>query len=72
MTNDGKFKLRNRRAAHLDEPTVRWVLDRYIIDHWTQRRIATATGVHIGTIGRIVRNETWTNIPRPEPSAPVS
>jgi hypothetical protein len=51
----------------LTEDTVKWALDRYFIDRWTQRRIANATGVCLGTIGRIVRGETWVNIKRPTP-----
>jgi transcriptional regulator with XRE-family HTH domain len=67
--NKGSFKPRNHRAARLTEDTVRWALDRYFIDRWTQRRIALATGVSLGTIGRITRGETWLNVPRPAPLA---
>jgi hypothetical protein len=66
--NAGRFKPRNKRAARLTEDTVRWALDRYFVDRWTQRRIATATGVSLGTIGRITRGETWATVTRPKPT----
>lgn len=57
------FRIHNTRAAKATGEMVVWIRERYT-EGWSQGRLSRETGLGIGQIGRIVRNEAWKQLPQ--------
>jgi len=68
----GKFLRGNIKAAVLTAELVREIRHKYHILGYTQGQLAREYQINVNTVGRIVRGETWQDVPlapAPEPSA---
>lgn len=60
-----RFPMGNTKAGKLNGLQVADIRVKYHQEGWSQGRLAREFQVTIGTIGRIVRGETWQNSPHP-------
>lgn len=62
---DRFFPMGNSKAGKLTRTQVIDIRVKYHQEEWSQGRLARYFGVTIGTIGRIVRGETWQTVQHP-------
>lgn len=58
----GRFGMGNSRASTLNELDVVEIREKYWQQGFTQGALARLKGVTVGTIGRVVRGETWQHV----------
>lgn len=61
----GKFRRFHTQASILTAEQVLEIRERYWQQNWTQGALARHYGVAVGTIGRIVRGESWQGLGGP-------
>lgn len=64
---DRKFRVRNKASAKLDAKKVRDIRELYARSEATQGQLARDYGVTVITIGRIIRHESWQDVPDRDP-----
>lgn len=65
MASSGKFHRNNRGASKLTAGDVRNIREMYGGGHYTQGQLSRDFGISVNQIGRIVRGESWQDIPEP-------
>jgi len=64
-----KFSQGNNKAAKLSNVDILELRDRVLNQGWTHGQACRHYGLHINTVGRIVRGESHRNVPMPSEGA---